>query len=340
MIKIITDLSTFCYTDSKHEKSIQFNTDIIFIIKTDVSIIMTLNNVFSETKMLEYDDKYHIYNNVNEFTKYKVDYNALVSISDNTIINDKNTSYKLLSNTMIKKIIIAEMKMINTNPNHNHYIFSNDNTIFNLTLRIFLDDKTVLGKQLKENIEYKYIELNISLDSKGYPYIAPKITYIKPNADISFIMSIMNLDILKHTNWSHVISLETLVLALVEQLHTLDKQYIKYNDNDIDIDVNKEIFLVIQELDSNKNKIQIKNNQLIFNNNIRPCILHGVTNYNLINILKKLNYNINNIKHRNYLSYLLTTSYFKKIIIIIFIIIILLNRKYLIDKLISYNKKN
>jgi hypothetical protein len=114
----------------------------------------------------------------------------------------------------------------------------------------------------------------------------------------------------------------------------------KYNDNDIDIDVNKEIFLVIQELDSNKNKIQIKNNQLIFNNNIRPCILHGVTNYNLINILKKLNYNINNIKHRNYLSYLLTTSYFKKIIIIIFIIIILLNRKYLIDKLISYNKKN
>ena len=232
VIKIMTDLSTFCYTDSKHEKSIEFNTDIIFVTKTDVNIITTLNNVFSESKILDFDDKYHIYNNVNEFTKYKVDYNALISISDNTIINGNNTSYKLLSNTMIKKIIIAEMKMINTNSNHNHYIFSNDNTIFNLTLRLFLDANTVLGKQLKENIEYKYIELNISLDSKGYPYIAPKITYIKPNADISFIMSIMNLDILKHSNWSHVISLETLILALVEQLHTLDKQYIMYNDND------------------------------------------------------------------------------------------------------------
>jgi hypothetical protein len=105
----------------------------------------------------------------------------------------------------------------------------------------------------------------------------------------------------------------------------------KYNDNNIDIDVNRDIFLVVQQFDSNINKIQIKNNQLIFNNNNKPCIIHGVVNYNLNTILKKLGYNIDKIKHRDHLSYFFTTSYFKIIIIIIiiFIIIVLFNRKYL-----------
>jgi uncharacterized protein (UPF0262 family) len=97
--------------------------------------------------------------------------------------------------------------------------------------------------------------------------------------------------------------------------------------------------LVIGDLDSNKNKIKIQNNELIFNNNIKPCILHGVGNYNLSVIIKKLNYNIKCTKHRNILTYLLTTTYFKKIltvviiIIIIIIMIVLFNNKNLIDKL-------
>jgi hypothetical protein len=111
------------------------------------------------------------------------------------------------------------------------------------------------------------------------------------------------------------------------------------NKNDINIDINRNIFLVIGDLDSNKNKIKIQNNELIFNNNIKPCILHGVGNYNLSVIIKKLNYNIKCTKHRNILTYLLTTTYFKKIltvviiIIIIIIMIVLFNNKNLIDKL-------
>jgi hypothetical protein len=120
----------------------------------------------------------------------------------------------------------------------------------------------------------------------------------------------------------------------------------KFNKNNVDVDINKDIFLVISNSDSYKQtNCRLKNNELVFNNNIRPCILHGCGNYNLNSILKKLGYNIDKVKHRDNLNYLLKTTFFKTIIIIIktiiiIIIIVLLNRKYLIDKLNSYNKKN
>jgi hypothetical protein len=110
----------------------------------------------------------------------------------------------------------------------------------------------------------------------------------------------------------------------------------KYNDNDIDIDINKEIFLVVSVYDSYKQTdCQLKNNELVFNNNIRPCILHGLGMYNLNSILKKLDYNIDKVKHRDNLSYFFKSTCFiiiKKnmiiILIILILIIIIINHKY------------
>ena len=96
------------------------------------------------------------------------------------------------------------------------------------------------------------------------------------------------------------------------------------NDVDIDIDIDRKIFLVINDHDSNKNKIKIQNNELVFNDNTKPCIIHGSGNYNLSIILNKLNYDIKCTKHRNLLMYWLTTTYFKRIIIIIITILIIL----------------
>jgi hypothetical protein len=102
----------------------------------------------------------------------------------------------------------------------------------------------------------------------------------------------------------------------------------KYNDNDVDVDINNDIFLVISHFDSYKRtNCKLKNNELVFNNNIKPCILHGCANYNLNNILKKLDYNIDKVKYRDNLSYLLKSTVFKiiiKMIIIIIIIVIII----------------
>jgi len=97
----------------------------------------------------------------------------------------------------------------------------------------------------------------------------------------------------------------------------------QYNNNNIGIDINREIFLVISDYDTNKNKIKIINNELVFNNNIKSCIFHGPGNCNFTHLLKKLNYDTCNIKQRSFFNYLLTTTYFRTIIIIIIVIVII-----------------
>jgi hypothetical protein len=111
-----------------------------------------------------------------------------------------------------------------------------------------------------------------------------------------------------------------------------------YNDADVDVDINRDIFLVISRFDSYKQtNCQLINNELVFNNNIKPCILHGNSNYNLNSILKKLGYNIDKVKYRDNLSYLLKATIIKTIIVIIVIIIIIIILIIIFNK---YDKLN
>ena len=240
-IKIITDLENYCYAEpiDKIDNSNyinQFNINMLYE-KTycEKTILSNLDNIFNKTKVHKYiiPDTYHVYNT--EFTKYYINYDQLNYNKGTSIINNLSVPKELLlSQKQLIKLLINEIKKINSNRDYKHYIFPEDDNIFKLRIRLFINSNSIIGKQLEEinkKYDYNYIELQLNIDSEGYPYIAPKIEYIKPHANLSFILSINNMDILKQHKWSSLISLEYFILNLVEIIEKLDKEYIVYELN-------------------------------------------------------------------------------------------------------------
>ena len=251
-IKIITDLENYCYAEPMNRSSSdiinKFNMKMVYEKSiTEKSILENLNNIFNkldESKSIM-NDTYHIYNTV-EFTKYEIKYDLLKYNKGSSIIKlDSIPKELLLSQGQLIKLLINEIKKINSNKEYKHYIFPEDDNIFKLNIRLFINPNTVIGKQLEEinkRYDYNYIELQLIIDSTGYPYIAPKIEYIKPHAHFSFILSIINMDILKQYNWSPFITLEFFILNIVNIIEKLDRQYILYDENknqEIDKYINK-----------------------------------------------------------------------------------------------------
>ncbi len=240
-IKIVTDLENYCYAESidkiDNSKYInQFNMKMLYE-KTycEKTILSNLDSIFIKSEISKYiiPDTYHIYNT--EFTKYIIKYDQLKYNKGTSIININSVPKELLlSEKQLIKLLINEIKKINSNRDYKHYIFPDDNNIFKLTIRLFINPHSVIGKQLEEinkKHNYNYIELQLIIDSTGYPYISPKIEYIKPHAKLSFIISIINMDILKQYKWSPLISIEYFILNLVEIIEKLDKEYIIYELN-------------------------------------------------------------------------------------------------------------
>lgn len=252
-IKLVTDLENYCYAESMSQELsdnniTKFNMKMLYD-KTinEEHILKSLNKIFNYNEHPKYniEDRYHIYN-TNKLTKYEINYESLKYNNGSTIINLVSVPKELLlSQKQLIKLLINEIKKINMNNNYKHYIFPQDDNIFRLTIRLFINPNTVIGKQLEEikkRYGYDYIELQMIIDSTGYPYIAPKLEYIKPHAYFSFILSIINMDFLKQYNWSPLISLEFFILNLVDIIEKLDKQYILYDENknqEIDKHINK-----------------------------------------------------------------------------------------------------
>lgn len=251
-IKVVTDLENFCFAESSdghNDKNItRFNTKMIYCKKIDETIIFkNLNNIFNNIEIPTHNliDTYHIYNNI-EYYKYNINYDSLKYNLGSTIINSANVPKELLlTQKQLIKLLINEIKKINTNRDYKHYIFPEDDNIFKLTIRLFINPNTVIGKQMQEINKlygYDYIELQLIIDSVGYPYIAPKMEYIKPHAHFTFILSIINMDFLKQYNWSPLISIETFILNIVNIIEKLDSQRILYDENknqEIDKHINK-----------------------------------------------------------------------------------------------------
>lgn len=240
-IKVVTDLENYCYAENIYSNDItplinQFNMKMLYEKSyTEQNILQNLDIIFnkSESSQYLYTDTYHIYNT--EFTKYNVKYELLKYNKGTSIINNYSVPKELLlSRKQLVKLLINEIKKINRNRDYKHYIFPEDDNIFKLRIRLFINPASIIGKQLEEinkRHNYNYIELQLNIDSEGYPYIAPKIEYIKPHANLPFILSIINMDIIKQHKWSPLISIEYFILHLVEILEKLNKEYVVYELN-------------------------------------------------------------------------------------------------------------
>ena len=109
---------------------------------------------------------------------------------------------------------------------YNHVITPINNNIYELSLKLKLKNPVI--ERLKEKFNYDYIEIKIIIEPKIYPYVPPKLEFIKPSIKLPLVYNLMNLNILKTENWISTTSLEWLITKISDVLEPIIQDYIIY----------------------------------------------------------------------------------------------------------------
>jgi ubiquitin-protein ligase len=184
-----------------------------------IEIIYTYKFTEINSEKIIYDDKYNFYNKIDEKIKIYINYDDLEKQNNNTkkkaIKNTINIPNELLlNNKQIYKLIINEIKKVNTNFLYDHYILPLNNNIFEL--------------QIILKIKKLEIKLKIVLNDELYPFLPPTLEIISPVVKIELYNAISNLNVLKLNNWCLTYSLEWLIINLAEKLEKIE-EYIEDN---------------------------------------------------------------------------------------------------------------
>jgi len=210
--------------------------------KTNSEFVEIISNVLKSNKkeFIIINDYMGIFEDTT-ITKYKLNKNSIYSKYMKNIGNIQSNLLNmipkelLLNDNSLYKMLINEIERVNNNMSHDHYIVCNDNNIFDLSVRIRYRDNEIskIMKQFYNTYEYDYFELTFHL-SKTYPFLPPKIDYIRPKIDLVLAQSIISMDIWNVTNWNYTISLDHLITNLAI---ALEHHFIK--SIDIDCENNK-----------------------------------------------------------------------------------------------------
>ena len=218
-IKIITDFDKYCFAESVIDKIgiDKFNLSICFKDKNISNIIdeLYVNIITDKNHTIESKDPFHIYQKIDKYDKTSIDYSDLTKqflcIIDTTY--KKNNDF-LLSPIQTIQLIVNEIKKVNSNKDYKHYItYNKSETNLSLVTYLYLNSDEI-------------IELRLIIDPYFYPFVPPKIEYIKPKIKLNLLFSIINLDILMLKNWCPTITLEYLITNLVNELNPIIKDYI------------------------------------------------------------------------------------------------------------------
>ena len=217
-IKIITDFNKYCFGETPiDELNInKFNLNMIFKLKTPENIFEELSNVGTmniyTNKKLNYDP-FHVNQKLEELTKFKIDYTKLqeqyftLCGAKSVVSNGRVPKDLLLSSSQIYQLLINEIKKVNRNREYEHYIFPDENDPYTLIIRLKIFDE-------KDD----YVEIKLIVDSKMYPFVPPKLEYVKPKIKLSLLISLINLNILTLSGWSPLITLEYFIINLANEL--------------------------------------------------------------------------------------------------------------------------
>lgn len=238
-IKIITNWSSYCILESPlnmYDLSIA-NTELIFKEINVNNILSVLVNLKQNNKIEQIirEDIWNIYQKIQEFNKYVVDYSNLESVGKKLVESKTNIGTigksipkELLMNpNQIIKLIINEIQKVNKSRAYNHYIIPI--SPFEFKVRLIWSVDTEIGlvmSKIKDKYNYDYMEFKIKLDSKAYPFIPFHIEYMKPKIKLPLLFSLMNLDILKLENWNPTITIEHFIITLSKEL----EKYSSYID--------------------------------------------------------------------------------------------------------------
>jgi ubiquitin-protein ligase len=234
-LQILSDFKNYCYIESSLYNTDKLNQYILFENKyksLEVVIDTIIKFKFNEEidNKVEYADKFHFYNLLEEKTKLKLDYIELDNIAkkykSNNLINIKIPKELLLNINQINQLIITEIKNINSNHNYKHIIQPIDNNIYSLKLTLYLESTNV--------------NIKINLNNKLYPFYPPEIELINPKIKLPLYFAIKNLNITKIKYWNSSMSLEWIILNLVNKLNPIIDIYI---DDSQDINEIEELLL-------------------------------------------------------------------------------------------------
>ena len=241
-IKITTDFDKYCFAESVLDtvNLNNFNLQMVFNEKYPKNILEQFAKIDIVEQVLvtksKFTDPFHIYQKMDEFTKYDINWVKLEKEFKKHIDNVKSNNMTekiprelLLSPVQISQLIINEIKQVNRNKSFDHYIIPDQSNPYSLNIRFRFNKDTEASKifeQINRDFGYDYMEIKLNLEQKTHPFIPPKLEYIKPKIKLPLLLTLMNLDILKLENWSPTITLDYLISNLGSQLENVIKNYI------------------------------------------------------------------------------------------------------------------
>ena len=271
----------FCESSTNSNET--FDKTNIRLSKSNITDIGDIVKLVEKNKNSNTDDDFTYVDDMNLFkksnvpTKFKLDKTLLYSkfnASTKGWNNESNIPKELqLSPIQVYNMIIQEIEKVNHNMNHNHYISCTNP----YELRIHLVYKEgELGEKMKiinSKYGYDYFELKFILDPFMYPFIPPKVEYMKPKIDVNLVNNILNLDLWDIKTWNYTISLDWLVTNLGNSLSEHFNNYLDLtttNKNGTFTNIESKLLLLGQktkETTFKKIDINIEFNKLTQHNN-------------------------------------------------------------------------
>jgi ubiquitin-protein ligase len=238
--------STYYYIiSSMQKKDIIDNINIIlsntFIknIQCLIDIIIKTNEKEYESYMVEFDDKYYIFDR-DIHTKCKMNTSLLFNNFNSRKQEIENFEMIpkdiLLNKKQLYTMILSEIEKVNTNMSYPHYIYCNNDDIMDLSFRfVYLNNGEVDSLGHKMDIinmkhGYNYFEFNLKL-SMLYPFMPPTINYIKPQIDIDLISNIYNMELWNPTYWNRAITFDHIISNLGKALEPHFNKYLNIENN-------------------------------------------------------------------------------------------------------------
>lgn len=228
----------YLFVESNDINFSELNTKLIFDKKLPSikDYIDNLSNPVIKDLTEEYDDIYGIFRDREVCNKGKCNFDNIAAFLKNSNLKSYIGISKIPKNLLyptpqIIDIIIKEMKKVNSNKSHPHFIVSTDDPyVFNMNINLKDSDKNPLN-----------IILTMEIDPQLYPFIPPKVKYVSPSAKRSLIYNLSNINVLQIENWNPTISFDWLITSLADNLNRLKSDYICNNDEENIMEIDKYI---------------------------------------------------------------------------------------------------
>lgn len=223
----INSKNSIIYMDSENIDTTLINIDLY---RMNVINSRTIKKVIDDNIVVKKDsnnvndeDYYGIMIDYNNYDKSNVNYSELENIlanNNNSLCSSKNVPNNVLFNKrQVVEIIIDEIRSVNTDKKHKHFIDFDEKHPYLFYVNFVFDDLVFV--------------MSFEYDSFLTPYYPPKIGIISSNIDDELRFNLMNLELFKVSNWNPIINLQWIVENLGMQLEQIIQDHLEDKNTDV-----------------------------------------------------------------------------------------------------------